>query len=186
MLICRCLNSSQLVEHWASSRKVIPRSLWRTLESKNVTVNDMSAKYQSLVNNLEQWSSDASSLLDGSARLFPDASVKIDNISDSLFTPRMNDPMVLELLQLLASVFHTFTKRLLADHLEGDLFASPDPEVALQAKSVPQTNRVNENDFAQLDFHMREKPNATLVALEGIILFVNNSVWLLLWRLVLS
>ena len=161
-------------------RKLVTGPLWRVLESRDVSIIDMSVKYQSLVAYFQQWSSDASSLLDGSARPFLGAVVKIDSVSDSLFTPHSIDATTLELLQLLCTVFHSFTSRLLADHLEGGWFASPAPEVSQLSQSVPKTNRLSEKDFAQLDFHMRDKPNASLVALEGIILFVNNKTgdWL--------
>ena len=40
--------------------------------------------------------------------------------------------------------------------------------------SVPKTDRVSEADFGQLDRLLCEKPNASLIALEGTMLFANN------------
>ena len=82
------------------------------------------------------------------ARSFIEAGVKIDIVSDSLFTSLSNDTTTLELLQLLCTVFRSFTSRLLADHLDSGCYASPAPEVSLQAQSVLKTNRLSEKDFA--------------------------------------
>ena len=43
-----------------------------------------------------------------------------------------------------------------------------------------KTDTVSERDFAQLDHFMWEKPNASTIALEGMILFANNktTAWL--------
>ena len=45
---------------------------------------------------------------------------------------------------------------------------------------MPKTNTVSERDFAKLDRLLREKPNASTLALEAMVLFSNNktSKWL--------
>ena len=45
---------------------------------------------------------------------------------------------------------------------------------------MPKTNVISERDFAKLDRLLCEKPNATTLCLEGMILFANNktSAWL--------
>ena len=43
-----------------------------------------------------------------------------------------------------------------------------------ETKSVPKTNVVSERDFAQLDRLLREKPNASTLSLEGMIMLANN------------
>ena len=45
---------------------------------------------------------------------------------------------------------------------------------------MPKTNVISERDFAKLDRLLHEKPNATTLCLEGMILFANNqtSHWL--------
>ena len=47
-------------------------------------------------------------------------------------------------------------------------------------ESVPKTNTVSERDLTQLDRFLREKPNATTVALENLNLFSNKKTgeWL--------
>ena len=39
---------------------------------------------------------------------------------------------------------------------------------------MPKSNVISERDFAKLDRLLREKPNATTLCLEGMILFANN------------
>ena len=47
-------------------------------------------------------------------------------------------------------------------------------------QSVPKTNKVSERDFALLDRFLKEKPNASTVAIESLILFSQNKTreWL--------
>ena len=168
-------------EFWAGCRalglvnKFVTGPFWRLLESE-VTITEMNNSYQNMVNHFEEWSEDASSLLTGEARLFPDIPLKIDNIFDSLLVPDENNTTVLEILQALFTAFATLFRRMVADHL-GDTYKDvTDDEIA----SVPKTNVVSERDFAQLDRLLRQKPNASTLALEAMILFANNKTasWL--------
>ena len=49
-----------------------------------------------------------------------------------------------------------------------------------ETKSVLKANTISERDFAQLDRFLREKPNASILSLEALILFCNNKTasWL--------
>lgn len=53
----------------------------------------------------------------------------------------------------------------------------PSQQLVTETKSVPNSNTVSE---AKLDHLLREKPNATTIALEGLVLFSNNKTtqWL--------
>ena len=70
--------------------------------------------------------------------------------------------------------------RLLEDHLPGGVLEKPTKQLVTETKSVPNSNTVSERDFAKLDRLLREKPNATTIALEGLVLFSNNKTaqWL--------
>lgn len=84
--------------------------------------------------------------------------------------------LTLELLQLLFA-----TKRLLLDHLPGEKHHTvADVSVTKEIASVPTTNIAPERDFAILDRLIREKPNASVVALESMVLYSHNktSLWL--------
>ena len=61
------------------------------------------------------------------------------------------------------------------DHLTGgkyDLELTDD--IVKETASVQKTNTISERDFAQLDRLLREKPNATIMSLEAMIMFSNN------------
>ena len=70
--------------------------------------------------------------------------------------------------------------QLLEDHLPGGVLDKLNQQLLEKTKSVPNSNTISEGDFAKLDSLLREKPNATTLALEGIILFSNNKTarWL--------
>ena len=44
-------------------------------------------------------------------------------------------------------------------------------ELRKESATVPKTNNASERVFAMLDRQKRDKPNATLVAIEGMVLF---------------
>ena len=70
--------------------------------------------------------------------------------------------------------------QLLEDHLPGGVLDKLSQQLLEETKSVPNSNTISERDFAKLDSLLREKPNATTLALEGIILLLNNKTaqWL--------
>ena len=89
--------------------------------------------------------------------------------------------MVQEVLQLLFKSFTLTVQRLLPDHLPGGVYhAVTDAAIIEETKSVPTTNLAPERDFAVLDRLISQKPNATYIALESVILFSHNktSEWL--------
>ena len=57
---------------------------------------------------------------------------------------------------------------------------SPDEQLQSETRSVPNSNVVSERDFARLDWLLREKPNATTLSIEALILFSSNKTgaWL--------
>ena len=67
------------------------------------------------------------------------------------------------------------------DHFPGDIYHSVvDPQIIKETKSVPKTNVTPERDFAVLDRLMTQKPNATYIALESLLLYSHNktATWL--------
>ena len=161
--------------------KLVMAPLWRVLEEKETSVTGMSRVYSELVAELTAWASDSSSLLDGSARPFADATVGPDRVLDKLLEPsEAHDALTAEILQAVCTVLASFSTRLLADHLPGGKFNTPSTDLQQQTTSVLKTNAVSESDFAQFDRLLREKPNAHTVALEGMIMFSNNKTgaWL--------
>ena len=160
--------------------KLITAPLWRILASRTATIASVSTTYTSLHDALLILKDDASPLLDGSARPLKDATITMDKVHQELFTPGETDEETLVILQLLAAAFATFTKRLLHDHLPGGVFHNMTQQEKAETKTVATTNVISERSFAQLDRMKREKPNATVIAMEAMMLFTNNKTaeWL--------
>ena len=161
--------------------KVVTGPLWRVLESADISILEMNGYYQTLVSSMHEWSQDASILLHGEAVLFPDFPPVQDPIWHSLITPSSSsDAITLEILQIMCHTFSNLLTRLLSDHLSGGKYDHSTPALQNETRSVPKTNTVSERDFAKLDRLLREKPNASTLALEAMVLFSNNKTakWL--------
>ena len=160
--------------------KCVTGPLWRLLESPDVSILDMSHWYQHMLDMFEVWSNDGSQVVTGKAVLFSEVPIKKDSIWEALTKSCDNDVLCREILQLIFSSLDVLCRRLLADHLEGDL-AQPTAKLKSEAKLVPKSNVISERDFAMLDRLLRQKPNAHTVSLEGLILFSNNKTarWLI-------
>ncbi len=141
----------------------------------------MSKTYTEMKAKFDKWGVDSRCLLENQATLFPDFMNTDDIVACSLFQPSENDGLVQELLQLLFKSFSLTIQRLPIDHLPGGKFYDvSDPNVMQETKSVPKTNVNPERDFSVLDRLMSQKPNATYIALESILLYSHNktTVWL--------
>jgi len=160
--------------------KVVTGPLWRVIESKDISILDMNTHYRRLLDCVNEWSVDASDVVSGEVTLFPDYPPTQDEIFDSLVKPSDLDSTAQEILQVLFTSLLVLVKRLLVDHLPGGVLDNPSQQLVTETKSVPNSNTVSERDFAKLDRLLWEKPNATTVALEGLVLFSNNKTaeWL--------
>ena len=161
--------------------KIVTGPLWRHLAHSGVTILEMSSTYSKMHALFEEWGQDAQCVIDREKGLFDDDQCKNDIVADKLFQPTLDDLMVQELLQLLFKSFALTAERLLSDHLQGgDYDSVTDTVLIKETNSVPLTNVAPERDFAVLDRLMSQKPNATTIALESIILYSHNktSDWL--------
>ena len=160
--------------------KIVTGPLWHVIESKDVSILDINIHYCRLLECFEEWSKDASEVVSGEAVLFRDFPPVPDMIFDSLAKPSELDATVQEIMQVVFSSLAVLVSRLLEDHLPGGVLDKPNQQLVEETKSVPNSNTISERDFAKLDRLLREKPNATTLALEGIILFSNNKTarWL--------
>ena len=160
--------------------KIITGPFWRYLQLSTVSILEMSETYSKMVNQFDSWAEDAQLMMEGKEILF-DEPVETDIVSMKLFSPSPNDNLAQEVLELILKAFSVATKRLLIDHLPGGIHHSiTDEQMFIETASVPKTNVSPERDFAVLDRLMREKPNATYIALEAVILFSHNktSEWI--------
>ena len=91
-----------------------------------------------------------------------------------------DDVIAQELLPTLFSSFSVLLFCLLHDCLPGGKLDNPSHKLQEETKSVLKTNTASEHDFVKLDRLLREKPNATTLSLEAMILFTNNQTasWL--------
>ena len=158
--------------------KSVTGPLWRVMESK-LTISQLSRVYQDMDQAFQRWSDDASVLLAREEMVAPEYA-RSDPIAEELFKECDSDDIVQELLQMLFKAFHLTAARLLGDHLEEGEYAEPSPQTVKETMSVPATNVRSERDFALLDRLMREKPNASTIAIEAMVLYCNNKTakWL--------
>ena len=128
----------------------------------------------------DEWSCDATCVLTGTAVLFDDFPPKEDAIFNALISPSEYDATSQEILQTLFASLSLLVSRFVEDHLPEGKYHNPSTQLQTETRSVPKTNVVSEMDFAQLDRLLYQKPNATTLCLEGMILFANNktSRWL--------
>ena len=177
---------SKVDEYWAACRalglvnKHITGPFWRLLES-DIPILDMNVQYQHMLTCFEEWADDASSVLNGEAVLFQEYPPKVDKVTECLHVSNSTDVIVQEILQALFLGFIALFNRMVKDHLiGGELDVQESNQRCQETASVPKTNTISERDFAQLDRLLREKPNATTMSLEAMIMFSNNktSEWL--------
>lgn len=160
--------------------KMITVPLWRVIEDKTLGILDMNAKYTSMRDSLKAWSEDASALFTGEVYLFNDTLINRDVVYEKLVEQCTDDSITVEVLQLMFKSFYLTMERMLKDHLPQGVHDKPSAIKISETKSTPKSNVVSERDFAQLDRLLREKPNATTICLEGMILYANNKTrsWL--------
>ena len=162
--------------------KIITGPLWRKIQDSSVSVLDMGPVYCEFLENCDSWGIDAQCFVEGSAVLETANRIHVDDVWRELIADDESNAATQELLQLLFKAFSITIHRLLFDHLPGGKFHSTVTDATLiqETASVPTTNIAPERDFAVLDRVLREKPNATIIALESLILFAHNktSKWL--------
>ena len=161
--------------------KIITEPLWKILEDKSVHILDMSQNYQQLLSCFESCAENALSFMKGEVVVFDGVSTVKDRFFEKLVEPSDNyDVLTLQALELIFFALVVKTKRMLADHLvKGKYSGSASEALVSETKSVAKTNVNPERDFGMLDRLMVEKPRATSLVLEGIIMFRKNQtgVW---------
>ena len=160
--------------------KIITGPLWRYLKSSTTSVLSVSDIYTRMNEKFTKWGENVEDVLEGGEHFLREYE-DVDDVYKCLFIGTEQDSMVQEILQLLLTSFAVTVQQLLADHLPGGEFHSvTDTAIVDETKSVPPTNVSPERDFAILDRLMSEKPNASHIALESMLLFSHNktSEWL--------
>lgn len=161
--------------------KVITGPLWRKLTESSISVLHMSDVYCEMKCKFDVWKKDATRLTKGEEFLDSAGKVHKDEVWKALVESNDSDTMTTELLQVLFGAFSITTQRMLLDHLPGGQYHCVKSKGCIEeVDSVPTTNVAPERDFAVFDRLLREKPNATSMAIESMILFSHNktSKWL--------
>ena len=152
--------------------KYITGPLWRILES-DIHILDMPGKYRSLLEFLQRCTSSTvlmQEFMTGETVPFPATMIKKDQLWESLVLPSpLLDPLCLQILLALFKSFELLIKRSLQEGEQEDSTANKH-----ETKSVRPTNTISERDFAKMDRLLREKPNASMLAIEAHVLFTNN------------
>lgn len=162
--------------------KVVTGPFRRKMESSTVSILDMSEVYSKMKGKFDRWGKDARLIMDNEEVLFPEFTNCNDLVAEELYMPSAFDVMAQEILELLFKSFSSTTQRLVLDRLPGGQFHSTsDSQIVREVKCVPKTNVAPERDFAALDRLLSQKPNATYIALESLLLYSQNQTaeWLL-------
>ncbi len=109
-------------------------------------------------------------------------SIKKDEIYKCLFMQQDEEMEILtqQALELICAGMLVTLERQAEEQLDGGSLSNPSDNLQLQASNVPQHNMASERDFALFDNLLRFRPNATLLCIEAIIMWVHNnpSKWL--------
>ena len=161
--------------------KIVTGPFWRCVQSSTVSILEMSDIYTKMKQKFDEWGNDSQVVIENQVFLFEDYTNTTDEVALHIFESSEEDSMVQEILQILFKSFSLTIQRLLIDHLPGGEFHGvTDPSIVLETESVPKTNVTPERNFAVLDRLLSEKPNATYIALESLLLFSHNktATWL--------
>ena len=150
--------------------------LWRVLECNYTSILDMNEQYQRLKSSLDEWACNAMAVLSRKAILYDDFPPADGAIFSSLISSSEFDGTVQEILQTLFSALSLLVSGFVEEHLPEGKYENPSMQLTTETKSTPKTDVISERDFAKFDRLLREKPNATTLSLEGMILFANNQV----------
>ena len=153
---------------------MITGPLWRVLEDKDITILDMNGRFQTLLSCLDEWAVNYFTVVSGNAIVFEDFPPTVHAIYECLFSPSEYDSIIEEILTVLFGAFSSLLTHLVGEHLPDGKYDATNISLIAETKSFPKTNTISERDFAQLDCFLREKPNASILSLEALILFCNN------------
>ena len=142
-------------------------------------VLELNAFYESAVDKLQLWSSDASELMRGEGVLFENCPQQ-DAVLESLTRPSQTDDRIKSLLEKMFASVVTIAKRQLQDQLPGGKFYAPTPELENVASTCSANNISGERVFARLDAAIKRAPNASMDYHKSKICFSENTsaAWL--------
>lgn len=156
--------------------KIVTGPFFRLTENAK-SVLDLNPHLQQMQKCFEQWSQDASPLLEGET-LFNEEVVPIhrNEMYESLFKEQSEqlETFTQKALEIIFNSWIILFERKAQDQLPGGKYATPSPELLAQAANVPATNMASERDFGVFDLLLHLKPAARLISHEALVLWTNN------------
>ena len=153
--------------------KLITGPFWRLIEKKG-SILHLTPFLTQMKTKLEVWGIDASPLLRGEPMFSEqDAELHRDVIWEKLFTSSGDvnfETLTQQVLEMCMHSLLLILERLCQDQLPGGKYYTPNESLKKIAANVPKTNKISEADFAILDLLIRKKPNATINALDALIM----------------
>ena len=155
--------------------KAITSPYMRLVETPGRLALDMNVHYQRLIEKLEEWSEDATSILTGQVVLYPGYSGKSqDRVHDALTTDQ-EDSEVKLLVQSMCTAIMEKAKHLFKDHLPGGKYAEPSDAQKNASKSCASHNITLERLMAQQDKHMAKVTHCNQPTREAKLLYKGNT-----------
>ena len=147
--------------------KFVTGPLWRLLES-GIHILDLNKHYRKICSLFFDLSVDASEFMLGNVIFFENIEISKDDIYNSLLLPSdILDEPTKQCLEIIFGSLCIVTRRMLNDHLKCE-------QLYKETVSVSTSNSIAERNFGMLDRLIREKPNASMIKYEAIIMNRSN------------
>ena len=153
----------------------ISTPLMHMIESRG-HVMDTDRYYTRLHDFVYEQMEDPSDLLNDSAVLYPEYPPKENEVRKGLYS-EVNEEVDFYTKQSIIIILHNIfvcIKRQLEDHLPGGKHHNVDSRVHQETETCPRDNIAAERIFAGLDYLKRSRPNLTVLAMQGILLWSQN------------
>ena len=156
--------------------KFVTASLWRLLEF-GIHILDFNKHYQKMCSLFFYLSADASEFMLDNAIFFENIEISKDDIYNSLLLlSDIPDEPTKHCLEIIFGNLCIVTRRMLNDHLKDGKCANPCEQLYKETVSVSTNNSIAERNFGMLDRFIREKPNASMIIYEAIIMNRSNKI----------
>ena len=120
---------------------------------------------------------DASEFMLGNVIFFENIEISKDDIYNSLLLlSDIPDEPTKHCLEIIFGNLCIVTRRMLNDHLKDGKCANPCEQLYKETVSVSTNNSIAERNFGMLDRFIREKPNASMIIYEAIIMNRSNKI----------
>ena len=156
--------------------KFVTGPLWR-LPEFGIHILDFNKHYQKMCSLFFYLSGHASEFMLDNAIFFENIEISKDDIYNSLLLlSDIPDEPTKHCLEIIFGNLCIVTRRMLNDHLKDGKCANPCEQLYKETVSVSTNNSIAERNFGMLDRFIREKPNASMIIYEAIIMNRSNKI----------